>query len=235
MIKLYRQYIVVIILTVACFNSSSSQSLHETVNLNPVKLALSKGNSTASFPNLAPFKRTKLSPPDKENKTQSVLPLSIGVLAAVYIINPIVEYTDRKVYLGFTKEFSIGWGRIGEHRTSLEYSMIFAGNIRHYLRASYKYDILLKPGIEPSHMLQGTSVLSVGGGYFTDFRGRGGVFPELTYGYSIRNHKLLFFPHIKIRHTFMLKKDSPDITDLSFGIMIGIANPFIDVNISRKY
>lgn len=236
MIKLYRQYIIVIILSVACFNSISSQSLHKKNLIQPVKLTLNEKNSAASFPNLAPYKRTtKFTPPDKQNKSQSVLPLSIGVLAAVYIINPIVEYTDRKVYLGFTKEFSVGWGKIGEHRTSLEYSMIFAGNIRHYLRASYKYDFLLKPGIEPSHMLQGTSVLSVGGGYFTDFRGRGGVFPELTYGYSIRNHKLLFYPHVKIRHTFMLRKESPDITDISFGVMLGIANPFIDVDIRRSY
>lgn len=225
--KLYRQY-TLLLLIIACSNSVYSQSPASTVQLK-----LSTLNLQGSYNNFSPY--LKLSPPEKENKTQSVLPLSIGVLAAVYIINPIVEYTDKKVYLGFTKEFSVGWGKIGEHRTSLEYSMIFAGNIRHYIRASYKYDFLLKPGIEPSHMLQGTSVLSVGGGYFTDFKGRGGVFPELTYGYSIRNHKLLFYPHVKLRHTFMLNKDKPDITDLSFGIMLGIANPFIEVNIRRRY
>jgi hypothetical protein len=138
------------------------------------------------------------------------------------------------VYAGLTKEFSIGWGKLGEHRTAFEYSMIFGGNIRHYIRFSYKYDFLLTPGIEPSHMLQGTSVFSAGAGYFTDFSGAG-VFPELTYGYSIRNHKLLFYPHIKLRHTFMFNKDKADITDVSFGIILGIANPFIDVDIKRKY
>jgi len=61
------------------------------------------------------------------------------------------------------------------------------------------------------------------------------VFPELTYGFSLRNDKLLFYPHIKIRHTFMLSKAKPDITDISFGLIIGFANPFIDVNIRRKY
>lgn len=171
---------------------------------------------------------------EKKSKTSSVLPVSIGVLAAVYLINPITEYTDKKLYLGMTKELSIGWGKLGEHRTTFEYSMIFGGNIRHHIRFSYKYDILLRTGIQPSHMLQGTSVLSLGGGYFTDFDDKG-FFPELTYGYSIRNHKLLFYPHVKIRHTFMLGKDANDITDLSFGIILGIANPFIDINIRRKY
>lgn len=171
---------------------------------------------------------------NKESKSSSVLPISIGVLTAVYLLNPVVEYTSKKVYAGLTKEFSIGWGKLGEHRTSAEYSMIFGGNIRNYLRFSYKYDFLLAPGIEPSHMLQGTSVISTGAGYFTDFNGEG-IFPELTYGYSIRNHKLLFYPHVKLRHTFMITKDKPDITDLSFGIILGIANPFIDINIRRKY
>jgi hypothetical protein len=112
--------------------------------------------------------------------------------------------------------------------------MIFGGNIKHRIRFSYKYDILLKSGIEPSHMLQGTSVFSLGAGYFTDFHGKG-LFPEITYGYSIRNHRLLLYPHVKFRHTFMIDKDKPDITDFSFGIILGIANPFIDVNIRRKY
>jgi hypothetical protein len=174
----------------------------------------------------------------KKNSTEktasSVLPISIGVLTSIYLINPVLEYTDRKLYLGLTKEISVGWGKFGEHRTAFEYSMIFGGNIRNYIRLSYKYDILLKSGIQPSHMLQGTSVVSVGAGYFTDFNGKG-VFPEITYGYSIRNHKFLFYPHVKLRHTFMLTKDKPSITDFSFGIILGIANPFIDVNISRKY
>ncbi len=83
-------------------------------------------------------------------------------------------------------------------------------------------------------MLQGTSVISAGAGYYTDFNSNG-IFPEITYGYSIRNHKLLFYPHIKLRHTFITDKEKPDITDLSFGIILGIANPFIDLDIRRKY
>jgi hypothetical protein len=113
-----------------------------------------------------------------------------------------------------------------------EYSLILGGNIKHYLRFSYKYDLLLKDNIKPSHMLQGTGVLSLGAGYFTDFNGKG-IFPELTYGYSIRNHKLLFYPHIKLRYTYVFGKDKINKADISFGIIFGIANPFIDVNIRR--
>lgn len=215
MIRPNRQFIIVMVLMIACGNSFSQ--LH-----NPLlKFSLLNPHTENTFPR-------------KSSKAASVLPISIGVLTAVYLLNPIAEYTSRKVYAGLTKEISVGWGKLGEHRTSFEYSMIFGGNIRHYIRLSYKYDILLKSGIEPSHILQGTGVISVGTGYFTDFKGKG-VFPELTYGYSIRNHKLLFYPHIKLRHTFMFNKDKPDITDFSFGIILGIANPFIDVDIRRKY
>ena len=205
MVKQFRRVFIIVLLALACTNVFSQLKLKNSINLY-----------------------------EKKSKSASVLPISIGVLTAVYLINPIAEYTDKKLYLGITKELSVGWGKLGEHRTAFEYSMIFGGNIRHYIRFSYKYDILLKTGIQPSHMLQGTSVLSVGAGYFTDFKARG-IFPEITYGYSIRNHRLLFYPHIKLRHTFMFKKTEADISDISFGIILGIANPFIDVNIRRKY
>lgn len=200
-------------------NVNSQVIFHQSLSLTNIKLKNT-------------YENRKL--PDLSRKTSTVLPISIGVLTAIYLLNPLVEYTERKVYAGLTKEFSIGFGKLGQHRTAAEYSIIFGGSIRHYLRLSYKYDILLADGIEPSHMLQGTSVISVGGGYFTDFKGKG-VFPELTYGYSIRNHKLLFYPHIKLRYTYMLTKDKPSITDVSFGVILGIANPFINVDIKRKY
>lgn len=178
--------------------------------------------------------KQETSPLSKTKTSSKVLPISIAVLSAVYLLNPIVSYQYKKIYLGITKEFSIGFGKLGEHRIAFEYSFIFGGNIRHHLRFSYKYDILQRSGIQPSHMLQGTAVISIGAGYFTDFKSEG-FFPELTYGYSIRNHKLLFYPHVKLRHTIMIEKEKPDITDFSFGIILGIANPFIDVNIRRRY
>jgi hypothetical protein len=158
--------------------------------------------------------------------------VSIGIVSILYLINPIVLYEDSRIYAGLTKELSVGFGKFGQHRTAFEYSFVFTGHISHHMRLSYKYDLLMKDKIEPSHMLQGTSVFSIGGGYFTNFD-KQGAFPELTYGYSLRNHKLLIFPHVKIRHTFMFRKNDSDITDISFGIILGIANPFIDVKIRR--
>jgi len=214
---MYRIMTILVLFSAAA--TSSQVNLQQNFSLTDLKLK----NSEKDY---------KL--PDHSRVTSSVLPISIGVLAAIYLLNPLVEYTDKKVFAGLTKEFSIGFGKIGEHRTAIEYSLVFGGNIRHYLRLSYKYDILLADGIKPSHILQGTSVVSLGAGYFTDFKGKG-VFPEITYGYSIRNHKLLFYPHVKLRHTFMLTKDKPGITDISFGVILGLANPFIDVHIRRKY
>jgi hypothetical protein len=169
----------------------------------------------------------------KKTTSSPLLPISIGIGAILYVINPIVLYENKRIYAGITKEISIGFGKLGEHRIAGEYSLIFAGNISHHIRFSYKYDILLKRGIKPSNMLQGTSVLSVGTGYFTNFD-KSGIFPEISYGYALRNDKILFYPHIKIRHTFMFKKVDADITDISFGLMIGFANPFIDVKIRRE-
>lgn len=170
----------------------------------------------------------------KKSSSSSFLPFSIAAASIFYLINPILLYESKKLFAGITKEFSIGFGDFGEHRLAAEYSLILGGNIRNYLRFSYKYDILLKDNIKPSHMFQGTSVLSLGAGYFTDFNGQG-IFPELTYGYSIRNHKLLFYPHAKIRYSYMFGEENVDKADISFGIIFGIANPFIDVNIRREY
>jgi len=174
---------------------------------------------------------------DKENTTNSAISftsVSIGVGAFLYLVNPIFLYEDKKIYAGVTKELSLGFGKFGEHRFAYEYSFVFTGHISHHMRLSYKYDLLLKDKIEPSHILQVTSAFSFGGGLFTNFS-KQGFFPEITYGYSLRNHKLLIYPHIKIRHTFMFRKQDSDITDISFGIIIGFANPFIDVKIRREY
>ncbi|MCU0371748.1 MAG: hypothetical protein MUE56_00710 [Ignavibacteria bacterium] len=174
---------------------------------------------------------------DKENAITSSGPftsVSLGMGVILYLINPIIVYEDKKIYMGLTKEFSVGFGKFGEHRAAFEYSFLFTGNISHHARLSYKYDLLLKKNMEPSHTLQGSSVLSLGAGYFTDFH-KNGIFPELTYGYSLRNHKLLLYPHVKIRYTFMFKKSDFDIMDLSFGIIIGLANPFIDVKIKKDH
>ena len=171
---------------------------------------------------------------NNSNSVSSLTTVSIGIGTILYLVNPILLYENKRIYAGITKEISVGFGKMGQNRFAFEYSFVFAGNISHHFRFSYKYDFLLKDKIEPSHTLQGTAVLSPGTGYFTNFV-KHGFFPELTFGYSIRNHKILIYPHVKIRHTFMFKKQESDITDVSFGIIFGFSNPFIDVNIKRHY
>jgi hypothetical protein len=217
-LRQFKYFFLFIIIT--CF-SVNSYSQADITKFESLKLHLEKPPAQKKFYS-------------NQNTSASLLPISIGIAAVLYLINPILIYEDKKLYAGLTKELSLGWGKLGEHRTAFEYSLIIGGRIRHFIRFSYKYDFLLNKDIQPSHMLQGTGVLSFGGGYFTDFDGNG-LFPEITWGYSLRNHKLLFYPHVKLRHTFMLKKDKSDITDISFGLMIGIANPFINVPIRRKY
>jgi hypothetical protein len=160
------------------------------------------------------------------------LPLAIGLVSIFYFINPIILLEDNRVSAGLTKEVSLGFGYFGEYRIGISYSIIFREYQMNHLRFSIKYDILLKD-IEPSNLLQGATVLSIGGGYFTDFDGYG-FFPELSYGYSIRNDKFLFYPHLKLRYTIMSEKYKSNITDFSFGILIGFANPFIDLKIRKK-
>jgi hypothetical protein len=172
--------------------------------------------------------------PNTSASPASMTTVSLGVGAILYLINPIILYEDKKIYMGLTKELSVGFGKFGEHRFAFEYSFVFTGHLSNHFRLSYKYDLLLKNKIEPSHMLQGTGVLSLGGGYFTNLS-KQGAFPEVTFGYSLRNHKLLIFPHVKIRHTFMFRKIDSDITDISFGVILGIANPFNEVTIKRDY
>ncbi|MCI0474595.1 MAG: hypothetical protein L0Y76_13550 [Ignavibacteria bacterium] len=199
----------ILLLSLACCNVYSQANTPQMqVSLTYVKNSASPANSFTGF--------------------------SIGAGILLYLINPIIVYEDKKIYMGLSKEFSVGFGNFGEHRAALEYSFLFTGNISHHARLSYKYDLMFKKNLEPSHTLQGTSVLSLGAGYFTDFH-KNGIFPELTYGYSLRNHKLLIYPNVKIRYTFMFRKDDFDIMDLSFGVIVGLANPFIDMKIKRDY
>ncbi|MBL7127645.1 MAG: hypothetical protein ISS16_01530 [Ignavibacteria bacterium] len=169
----------------------------------------------------------------KSEIANPTLPLAIGILSIFYFVNPIILYEDEKVSAGLTKELSLGFGNFGEYRIGFEYSLIFRSYQKSHIRLSVKYDNLID-NIEPSNMLQETSVLSIGGGYFTDFEGHG-FFPEISYGYSIRNDKLLFYPHLKVRYTVMTEKSKSNITDVSFGIVIGFANPFIDLKIRQKH
>lgn len=166
----------------------------------------------------------------------SVLPVVYGVAGFLYLFNPIVLLENDKIVAGITKEISIGFGDFGENRIAFEYSFLFRQTAKSHYRISVKHDFLLDKDIKPSNLLQAVSVVSIGAGYFTDLS-YSGVFPEVSYGFSIRNNKLLLYPHIKLRYTFIFSGDTgkSDILDLSLGFMIGFANPFIDTKIRRKY
>ncbi|MBK8982347.1 MAG: hypothetical protein IPM38_08520 [Ignavibacteria bacterium] len=168
---------------------------------------------------------------DITENSASTLPIAIGIVSFLYLLNPIVLFENDKISGGITKEVSVGFGNFGEHRFSGEYSYLFRQDLSSNVRLAYKYDFLLKSGIRPSNFLQGTAVLTVGGGYFTNFSNHG-FFPEVSFGYSIRNHKLLFYPSLKIRYTYV--KNGSAISDISAGIVLGFANPFIDMKIRRQ-
>ncbi len=171
------------------------------------------------------------SPKEKTGTANSTLPIAIGVASFLYLFNPVVLLENDKVGFGFTKEISLGFGYFGQHRISVEYSYIFINSLKSRLFIGYTEDFLLKK-IKPSNTMQGTSVLALGGGYFTNFE-RSGNYADVSYGYSIRNDKILFFPSLKLRYTYVYK--GSDILDFSAGIVIGIANPFMDLKIRRKY
>ncbi len=168
---------------------------------------------------------------DIGENSSSTLPIALGVVSFLYLFNPIVLLENDKIAGGLTKELSLGFGNFGEYRATFEYSFLFRADLKSHLRTGLKYDILLKKSIKPSNYLQGTPVISVGADYFTDLT-HSGVSPEISYGYSLRNNKLLFYPSLKIRYTYVPK--GSNIIDFSLGIVLGFANPFIDSKIRSE-
>jgi hypothetical protein len=168
---------------------------------------------------------------EKLETGNSTLPIGIGVASFLYLLNPIAIFQNDRIGGGLTKEISLGFGYFGEHRFAAEYSYIFREGSSSHFRLGYKYDILLKDKLRPSNLLQGTSVISLGASYFYDLEYHG-VSPEISYGYSIRNDKLLIYPNLKLRYTYI--PEGASMVDFSLGFMIGFANPFIDLKIRTK-
>ncbi|RPI18036.1 MAG: hypothetical protein EHM58_06855 [Ignavibacteriae bacterium] len=148
--------------------------------------------------------------------------LTIHAVAIAIIINPVVMYENKKFYFGLTREVSLGFGKHGEFRISGEYTYIFRTNLKHHLRASVKYDMM--SSLSRSEWLPSRDVFTIGAGYFLDEEGPG-IFPEITAGYRLGEPDYILYPYIKLRHTFMTKKDKPDNTDFSLGMILGF-KPF---------
>jgi hypothetical protein len=137
------------------------------------------------------------------------------IALALFPLNPILMIEGDKFYAGITKEISFGAYPYG--RVAAEYSLIFRETRLNHLRFSYNYDF----GLEVRDM--GALLLTIGGGYFTDFH-KEGFFPQVALG-------LLFpiaenigaDPYIKLRHTFMTDSNESDISDLSLGLSLYIS------------
>lgn len=165
--------------------------------------------------------------------TNPTIPAALGVAGFFYLFNPIVLFENDKIALGVTKEISLGFGDFGENRISFEYSFIFRDYSSSQFRFGFKRDII-QSDILPSHQLQATTVLTLGASAFNDLDGWG-VSPEVAYGFSLRNDKLLIYPHVKGRFTYCFRGEKSDIYDLSLGVMIGFANPFSDLQVRRHW
>ena len=146
--------------------------------------------------------------------------------AIAYLANPVMSVEiNGKLRWGWTKEISLGFGELGQYRTSVEYTYLDREHSKNMIRAATKYDFLLRSKINKKRDPVKTSVLTLGGGYFTDFD-KYGFFPELSYGYSFRDSRWLIYPYMKLRYTFV--SNAPDLADFSFGLIFGFGNPFAD-------
>jgi hypothetical protein len=148
--------------------------------------------------------------------------LFIGSIV-VLTLTPTVVYGDKKFYFGLGRELSLAFGKRGEFRLSGEYTYVFRDNLKSQIRVAAKYDILSK--LRHGEWIDEREFISIGAGYYTDTK-NSGIAPEVSAGFRIGgDSSLLLYPYLKLRHTFMLKKDIPDNTDFSLGLAIGF-KPF---------
>jgi hypothetical protein len=134
------------------------------------------------------------------------------VALAVFPLNPILMIEGEKFYAGITKEIAIGFFPYG--RIAAEYSLIFRETRVNHLRFSYNYDFPVEVGDFAAFMI------SVGGGYFTDFD-KEGYFPQASLSLLFPlTDNISTNPYFKLRRTFMKDKEESDISDVSFGFSL---------------
>lgn len=125
-------------------------------------------------------------------------------------IGPTLIVENHKVYFGLTKELSIGMFPYG--RFAAEYTIVARETYINHLRFSYNFDIPVEAGDLAAFLL------TVGGGYFTDFNKKG-YFPQVSFNLLLPAfEKVAVCPYVKVRNTFMTKKEESDIFDFSIGI-----------------
>ncbi len=128
------------------------------------------------------------------------------------IINPMLVIEDKKVFIGLTKEISIGIIPYG--RVAFEYSYIFRNYNKNHLRFSYNYDIILSASDFVAF------IATPGAGYFTDTKNNGWFLHGSIGALMGPGEPFVFIPYFRYRHTFISQKISSDINDISLGVGI---------------
>ena len=135
-------------------------------------------------------------------------------IALLFPFNPIFLIENKKFYVGITKEISLGKFPYG--RLAAEYSLIFRETHLNQLRFSYNFDIPLETSDFAVFML------SLGGGYFTDFS-KEGYFPQASLNLIIPFDNVIgMSTYLKFRNTFITEENESDIFDFSLGIAAAI-------------
>lgn len=138
---------------------------------------------------------------------------SVGEVGlALFPFNPLFMIEGDKFYFGFTKEVSMSFFPYG--RVSGEYSFIFRETKVNHLRISYNYDI---PVVSSDYA---AVLLSLGGGYFTDFD-KEGYFPQAKLELILPiTDNVIAGPYFKLRYTIMTKEEESNIADASLGLSL---------------
>lgn len=135
-------------------------------------------------------------------------------IALLFPFNPIFLIENKKFYVGITKEISLGKFPYG--RLAAEYSLIFRETHLNQLRFSYNFDIPLETSDFAIFML------SLGGGYFTDFS-KEGYFPQASLNLIIPFDDVIgISTYLKFRNTFVTEENESDIFDFSLGLAVVI-------------
>lgn len=170
------------------------------VNANSQSIKLSdfnsKNNTTSIFVNHL----------DKAEDFEIYKPIMV-----LWPVNPMLVVENSKVYFGLTKEINIIMP-YAKAKLGFEYSYIFRSERNNHLRVFADYMIPLQAGDFAAVLV------NIGGGYFTDTK-KSGLFPQASLSILVPFTDVLGINiYVKVRETFMLKKEESNIFDFSVGV-----------------
>jgi hypothetical protein len=133
-------------------------------------------------------------------------------------INPMLVVEDKKPYFALTKEINLIFPTvyIGKDpligQVGVEYSYVIRNGRNSHIRGYLDFLYPVDAG-EYIAVLAG-----IGGGYFTDTK-KSGLFPQLSFSAIIPAcNGIAFQAYIRVRNTFMFKKEDSNVFDLSTGM-----------------